>query len=102
MNGTDAHSGRLTSAEIGDRLRKAREVAGVTQTQAAATLSVSRLTLVAIERGTRRVKVEEARALAARYGTALNRILSLSAVHPDLIARFRSLGWNPSETLANA
>ena len=44
------------------------------------------------------MKVEELRTLAECYGTAVNRIVSPSAVHLNLIARFRSLGPNPSET----
>lgn len=99
MSGTSHRTGPLTNAEIGDRLRKARQAAGVTQSEAAATLSVSRPTLVAIETGRRRFKAEELRLLAERYGTGVNRILSPSAVHLNLVARFRGLaGRNPSET----
>lgn len=97
MNVVDARSGPLTDIEIGDRLRKARQAAGLNQSQAAKALSVSRPTLVAIERGTRSVKAQELRSLAERYGTAVNRLLSPSAVHLDLITKFRSLGRNPSD-----
>ena len=98
MNETSDRAYPLPSVEIGDRLRKARRAAGMTQTQASAAMAVSRPTLVAIEQGARRAKAEELQSLAKCYGTALNRILSPSAVHLDLTARFRSLGRNPAET----
>lgn len=96
MNEMNARSGPLTDIEVGDRLRKARQAAGLNQSRAAQALSVSRPTMVAIERGARSVKPEELRALAECYGTAVNRLLSPSAVHLDLITRFRSLGQDPS------
>lgn len=94
-----ARSNSLTSVEIGARLRKARKAAGITQAQAAAATTVSRPTLIAIEQGTRPVKANELASLAQCYGTGLNRILSPSAVHLDLAARFRSLGPKRAETL---
>ena len=98
MNETSDRAYPLPSVEIGDRLRKARRAAGMTQSQASAAMAVSRPTLVAIEQGARKAKAEELQSLAKCYGTALNRILSPSAVHLDLTARFRSLGRNPAET----
>ena len=97
MNKTRDHAYPLPNVEIGDRLRKARQASGLTQSQASAAIAVSRPTLVAIEQGTRRAKAEELQALAECYGTGLNRLLSPSAVHLDLTARFRSLGRNLPE-----
>ena len=96
---TDARAYPLTSAELGDRLRKARRAAGITQAQASAAIGVSRPTLAAIERGTRRLEANELLSLAECYGTGLNRILSPSAVHLDIAARFRGLGRNRAEFL---
>lgn len=98
MNATSDRSYPLPNVEIGDRLRKARQAAGMTQSQASDAVAVSRPTLVAIEQGARRAKAEELQSLAECYGTGLNRLLSPSAVHLDLTARFRSLGRNPAET----
>ena len=98
MNETSDRAYPLPSVEIGDRLRKARRAAGMTQAQASAARAVSRPTLVAIEQGARRAKAEELQSLAECYGTGLNRLLSASAVHLDLAARFRSLGRNPTQT----
>ena len=97
MNETSDHSYPLPSVEIGDRLRKARRAAGMTQSQASAAIAVSRPTLVAIERGTRSARADELQSLAECYGTGLNRLVSPSAVHLDLTTRFRSLGRNPTE-----
>lgn len=98
MKVASQRTGPLTNAEIGDRLRKVRQAAGVTQSEAAAALSVSRPTLVAIESGQRKFKAEELRLLAECYGTGVNRILSPSAVHLNVVAKFRNLGRNPVET----
>lgn len=98
MNETSARAYPLPSVEMGDRLRKARQAAGMTQARAAAAIAVSRPTLVAIEQGARRAKADELQSLAECYGTALNRLLSPGAVHLDLAARFRSLGRNPTQT----
>ena len=98
MNATSDRSYPLPNVEIGDRLRKARQAAGMTQSQASHAIAVSRPTLVAIEQGSRRAKAEELQSLAECFGTGLNRLLSPSAVHLDLTARFRSLGRNPAET----
>ena len=98
MGGTNQRTGPVTNAEIGDRLRKARQAAGVAQSEAAAALSVSQPTLVAIESGQRGFRAEELRLLAERYGTGVNRILSPSAVHLNLVAKFRSSERNSNET----
>ena len=84
----------MTRIEIGSRLRKARQAAGITQAVAARELSVSRPTLVAIEKGTRQIKPHEIDSLAECYGTSVNRLVAEDAVHLDLHAKFRSLGEN--------
>lgn len=87
----------MTQIEIGSRLRKARQAAGMTQVVAATKLSVSRPTLVAMEKGTRRIKTNELDLLAECYGTSVNRLLAEDAVHLNLQAKFRSLGENREE-----
>lgn len=91
-------SERLSDAVIGERLRLARESAKVTQASAAKTIEVARTTLVAIEQGQRRVKMDELQKLAAVYGTSANAILRREAVHLDMVPRFRKL----QETTDNA
>ena len=52
-------SDELTAAEIGDRLRVARESAKVTQAAAAEALQVARTTVVAIEQGQRKPEIHD-------------------------------------------
>ena len=58
-------TGSLTAEGIGELLRDARENAKMTQAAAAAALNVARTTLVAIEQGQRRARVDELQKLAA-------------------------------------
>lgn len=87
---------QLTGIAIGDRLRKARQAAGVTQAQAANALSVSRPTLIAIEKGTRRARPDEIESLVNRYGTSVNLLLAREVPQPSLRERFGSSGEQPA------
>jgi len=80
-----------TPAEIGERLRIARESAKVTQADAANAIGVARTTLIAIEQGQRRVRINEVQQLAQQYGTSVNGLLRRESVHVDLEPRFRKL-----------
>jgi Zn-dependent peptidase ImmA (M78 family)/DNA-binding XRE family transcriptional regulator len=81
----------VSPAEVGERLRLARETAGVTQADAAVAIAVARTTIVAIEQGQRRVRMNELQQLARLYGTSINALLRQEAVHADLTPRFRKL-----------
>ena len=82
----------LGPVEVGERLRLVREGAKITQAAAAAALNVARTTLVAIEQGQRRARLDELQQLAALYGVSLNALLRREAVHVDLRPRFRRAG----------
>lgn len=82
----------LSQQEVGERLRIAREAAKVTQAAAAAALDVARTTVVAIEQGQRRAKLDELQRLASLYGVSLNALLRREAVQVDLKPRFRRMG----------
>jgi Zn-dependent peptidase ImmA (M78 family)/transcriptional regulator with XRE-family HTH domain len=82
----------LTASEIGERLRVARVAAKKTQDEAANALSVSRPTMVSIEKGQRKVKQDELERLAELYSVSLNRLLARDTVHVDLQGRFRRIG----------
>src|SRR5690606_26711531 len=69
----------------------ARENAGIKQDDAAQILSLSRPTLVSIEKGSRRIRIQELQKLAGFYGVSVNSILRREAVHTDLIPRYRKL-----------
>ena len=81
----------LGAPEIGRRLRLARENAGIRQDDAAQFIGMSRPTVVSIENGVRRVRIEELQVLARKYGISVNSLLRREAVHTDLMPRFRRL-----------
>ena len=85
---------QLPPGEVGERLRVARETAGVTQARAAAVIGVARTTLIAIEQGQRRARLHELQKLAALYHTSVNTIVRREAVHVDLVPRFRRVLGN--------
>jgi Zn-dependent peptidase ImmA (M78 family) len=81
----------LTAQEIGRRLRIARESAKILQDEAARVIGTSRPTLVSIEKGDRRIRIQELQTLANHYGVSVNALLRREAVHTDLVPRFRRL-----------
>ena len=74
-----AMSDELTTAEIGERLRMAREAAKATQAAAAEALQVARTTVVAIEQGQRRPRLGELQQFASLYGVSVNGLLRREA-----------------------
>ena len=74
---------------LGERLRLARDAAKITQAQAAEAISAARTTLVAIEQGGRRPRLEELQTLAGLYGTTVNALLRRESAKVDLRPRFR-------------
>ncbi len=89
----------LTDREIGDRLRIARQRAGITQAEAANSIDVARTTIVAIEHGRRRIRNEELQTLAVQYGSSANAVLRQEAVHLDLVPQFRKLAGIADELI---
>src|SRR5688572_1961186 len=81
----------IPPADVGERLRIARDNADITQKDAADTINIARTTLVAIEKGQRRIRIDELQELAKLYGTSVNALLRREAVHVDLAPRFRKL-----------
>ena len=82
---------RLEPAELGRRLKAARNAARVTQEQAAAHIGAVRTTVVAIERGDRRLSAEELLRLCDLYATSPGHLLRPEAIHVDLALQFRRL-----------
>ncbi len=80
---------QIIPAEAGERLRMAREGAKMTQAAAASAIGVARTTIVAIEQGERRARMNELQQLAKLYGTSVNALLRRESVHVDLSPRFR-------------
>jgi Zn-dependent peptidase ImmA (M78 family)/DNA-binding XRE family transcriptional regulator len=81
----------IAPADVGERLRIAREALKITQADAAAAIEVARTTLVAIEQGQRKIRTQELQKLAQLYRTSVNALLRQEAVHVDLEPRFRKL-----------
>ena len=81
----------VSPTNAGDRLRSARSNANFTQQEAAAEIGIARTTLVAIEKGLRRIRIDELRGLAKLYGVSVNSLLRREAVHVELAPRFRKL-----------
>ena len=82
----------INGIEMGARLRKARQAARITQARAAQELSISRPTLIAIEKGTRLAKPDEIESLANYYGTSVNLLSADELPQLDLSVKFRSVG----------
>lgn len=80
---------QIDLADLGERLRLARDAAQIKQVDAARTIGVARTTLVAIEQGQRRIRVNELQQLAKIYKTSVNALLRQEAVQVDLAPRFR-------------
>src|ERR1700730_16875712 len=99
MNGT--YEG-LRPSQIGERLRIARDAAGVTEAPAASAIDAARTTIVAIEQGQRRVKIDELQKLARLYTTSVNALLRREAVHVDLVPRFRKLVGDADDAISTA
>jgi Zn-dependent peptidase ImmA (M78 family)/DNA-binding XRE family transcriptional regulator len=75
--------------EVGRRLRGAREAAGITQAAAAESIGAARTTLVAIEKGQRKVLLSELQRLCSLYATNVNALLRHDAVQIDFEVQFR-------------
>jgi len=84
---------------IGERLRAARSNAGLTQQKAADDLKLARTTLVGIEKGERRVRADEFRAMVALYGISVNDFFQRGEVAAELVPRFRA-GYGASAEAA--
>jgi len=79
----------IDPVELGARLRTARTNCRMTQEQAAKHLGLARTTLVAIERGDRRVSAAELVAMADCYGVTAGRFLQADTAPLDISPQFR-------------
>lgn len=75
--------------KLGERLRRARGAAGLTQDQAATAIGVARTTLVAIEKGERRLKMAELVALAELYQVSSASLLQAERADLEMRPQFR-------------
>ncbi len=75
---------------IGERLRNARRARGLRQEQVADALGYARTTVVAIEKGERRVTEQELVEFAKHYGRSLSEFVSVQANTQPLVPQFRA------------
>jgi len=75
---------------LGGRLQDARRARGLTQQAVADRLGVARTTLVAIEKGERRIVPDELIKLAAIYGRPVSEFVTKQAVVEGFVPQFRA------------
>jgi Zn-dependent peptidase ImmA (M78 family)/DNA-binding XRE family transcriptional regulator len=72
------------------RLQEARKAAGLTQQDVANRLGVARTTVVAIEKGERRITPHELLQLASLYGRSVSSLVTRRTVTDSLVMQFRA------------
>ena len=77
--------------QLGERLRLARARADLTQQEAAEKLKLARTTLIALEKGQRRVRADELKGISDVYGVSINALLRPTSVLTNLVPRFRAI-----------
>lgn len=80
---------------LGLRLQEARKAAGLTQQDVADQLGIARTTIVAIEKGERRITPHELLQLASLYGRPVSSLVSKRSVTGSLVAQFRATQREP-------
>ncbi len=75
---------------LGLRLQEARKAAGLTQLDVATQLNMARTTVVAIEKGERRITSHELVQLASLYRRSVSELLSKRVVAESLVPQFRA------------
>ena len=88
--------------DLGERLRAARSNAGLTQQKAADDLKLARTTLIAIEKGERRVRADEFREMVALYGISVNAFFQSKVAPVEFVPRFRSLSGASNQAATEA
>jgi len=81
---------QIDPAVLGARLQEMRRSAGFTQQAVADELEMARTTLVAIEKGERRVTPHELLRLASIYGRQVSEIVGRPAVAESFVPQFRA------------
>jgi Zn-dependent peptidase ImmA (M78 family)/DNA-binding XRE family transcriptional regulator len=79
----------LNPREVGSRLQEARKARGLTQQDAAERMDLARTTVVAIEKGERRVQPDELPRFAELYGRSVNELLRTGEPLPAFSVQLR-------------
>jgi Zn-dependent peptidase ImmA (M78 family)/DNA-binding XRE family transcriptional regulator len=83
---------------LGARLQEARKASGLTQDAVAASMEMARTTIVAIEKGERRLTPHELIKLAGLYGVSVSRLIGRPQQVEALVPQFRA-AWKPDAEL---
>lgn len=75
--------------QLGERLKEARKARGLTQQNVAEDLGIVRTTLVAIEKGDRKVSASELISMAKMYGRPISEFVSKQANKQPFVPQFR-------------
>ena len=81
---------QLDPRVLGARLQDARRARGLTQQAVADRLGIARTTLVAIEKGERRILPDELIKLAAIYGRPVSEFVAKHVVVEGFVPQFRA------------
>lgn len=81
---------QIAPRALGERLQQARKAAGMTQQDVADALEIARTTIVAIEKGERRVQPTELIRLATLFGRQVSDFLRTSDPVPSLAMQLRA------------
>ncbi|CAC5345971.1 MULTISPECIES: helix-turn-helix domain-containing protein [Planktothrix] len=88
---------KIDLRQLGERLQQARKKSGMTQADAAQIIDAARTTIVAIEKGERRLKPNELIKLARAYGQAVSNFVRQSPIIEPFEVQFRA-AYRRSET----
>lgn len=80
---------KLDPSQLGERLKNARKARGLTQEAVAKKLGILRTTLVAIEKGDRRVTPSELIEMAKMYGRPVSEFVSIRTNKEPFVPQFR-------------
>lgn len=80
----------IDMAELGQRLKEARTKRGLNQADAAKVIDVSRTTIVAIEKGERRINALELAKLSNTYGRDVSEFLVDNSIYGSVDIQFRA------------
>lgn len=94
--------GSFPPEDLGERLRLAREDRKMTQAVAASEAGMARTTLVAIEKGQRRVRLDELQNLTGIYRTTINELLRQEPIQINLLPQFRKVSESEDATVEHA
>ncbi len=81
---------KIDLRQLGERLQQARKKCGMTQADAAQIINAARTTIVAIEKGERRLKPNELIKLARAYGQAVSNFVRQSPIIEPFEVQFRA------------